>query len=83
MKLSHEGMRISEGDWMILLNHADATLKAFNVPQAEYDQVVAFVQSTKVTHVQVGLIALALVPHSLHKTFRTIARNAGDALKHA
>jgi hemoglobin len=47
MKLSHQGMRISEGDWMIFLKHADATLKAFNVPQAEYDEVVAFVQSTK------------------------------------
>ena len=47
MKLSHQGMRISEGDWTIFLKHADATLKAFNVPQAEYDEVVAFVQSTK------------------------------------
>jgi hemoglobin len=47
MKLSHQGMRISEDDWTIFLNHADATLKAFNVPQAEYDEVVAFVQSTK------------------------------------
>jgi hemoglobin len=47
MKLSHKGMRISESDWTIFLNHADATLKAFNVPQAEYDEVVAFVQSTK------------------------------------
>ena len=47
MKLSHKGMRISESDWTIFLNHADATLKAFNVPQAEYDDVVAFVQSTK------------------------------------
>jgi hemoglobin len=47
MKLSHKGMRISENDWTIFLNHADATLKAFNVPQAEYEQVVAFVQSTK------------------------------------
>jgi hemoglobin len=47
MKLSHQGMRISEGDWAIFLKHADATLKAFNVPQAEYDEVVAFVQSTK------------------------------------
>ena len=47
MKLSHKGMRISESDWMIFLNHADATLKAFNVPRAEYDEVVAFVQSTK------------------------------------
>jgi hemoglobin len=47
MKLSHKGMRISENDWTIFLNHADATLKAFNVPQAEYEEVVAFVQSTK------------------------------------
>ncbi len=47
MKLSHQGMRISEGDWTIFLKHADATLKAFNVPQAEYDEVVAFVKSTK------------------------------------
>jgi hemoglobin len=47
MKLSHKGMRISESDWTIFLNHADATLTAFNVPQAEYDEVVAFVQSTK------------------------------------
>jgi hemoglobin len=47
MKLSHKGMRISESDWTIFLNHADATLKAFNVPQAEYDEVVAFVHSTK------------------------------------
>jgi len=47
MKLSHQGMRISESDWTIFLNHADATLKKFNVPKAEYDEVVAFVQSTK------------------------------------
>jgi len=47
MKLSHKGMLISEGDWTIFLKHADATLKAFNVPQAEYDEVVAFVQGTK------------------------------------
>ena len=47
MKLSHKGMRISESDWTIFLKHADATLKAFNVPKAEYDEVVAFVQSTK------------------------------------
>ena len=47
MTLSHRGMRISESDWTIFLKHADATLKAFNVPKAEYDEVVAFVQSTK------------------------------------
>ena len=47
MKLCHKGMRISDSDWTTFLTHADATLKAFNVPQAEYDEVVAFVQSTK------------------------------------
>ena len=53
MKLSHKGMRISESDWATFLIHADATLKAFNVPQAEYDEVVAFVQSTKADIVEV------------------------------
>jgi hemoglobin len=32
---------------------ADATLKKFSVPKPEYDQVVAFVQSTKADIVEV------------------------------
>jgi hemoglobin len=47
MKTSHKGMRISEGDWSAFLRHLNATLEAFRVPQAERDEVVAFVQSTK------------------------------------
>jgi len=47
MKTSHNGMRISEGDWSAFLGHLNATLEAFKVPQAERDEVVAFVQSTK------------------------------------
>jgi hemoglobin len=47
MKLTHEGMRISESDWMAFMTHVDATLAAFQVPQAERDAVVAFVHSTK------------------------------------
>ena len=47
MTVSHKGMRISESDWNIFLGHADATLKTFNVPKAEYDEVVTFVLSTK------------------------------------
>jgi hemoglobin len=47
MKISHKGMKISEGDWSAFLGHLDATLEAFKVPQAERDEVVAFVQSTK------------------------------------
>ena len=47
MKTSHKGMRISESDWSAFLGHLHATLEAFQVPQAERDEVVAFVQSTK------------------------------------
>jgi hemoglobin len=47
MKTSHRGMRISESDWAAFLGHVNATLDAFQVPQAERDEVVAFIQSTK------------------------------------
>jgi hemoglobin len=47
MKTSHKGMKISESDWAAFLGHLNATMEAFNVPQAERNEVVAFVQSTK------------------------------------
>ena len=47
MKLSHEGMRISENDWSAFIGHVNATLDSFQVPQREHDEVVAFIQSTK------------------------------------
>jgi hemoglobin len=47
MKTSHKGMKITESDWSAFLGHLNATLQAFQVPQAERDEVVAFVQSTK------------------------------------
>jgi hemoglobin len=47
MKTSHKGMKISESDWSVFLGHVNATLEAFQVPQAERSEVVAFVQSTK------------------------------------
>ena len=47
MKVSHKGMRISDSDWSAFLGHLNATLEAFQVPQTERDEVVAFVQSTK------------------------------------
>ena len=52
MKTSHKGMRISESDWSAFLGHLNATLQAFQVPQAERDEVVAFVQSTKADMVE-------------------------------
>ena len=47
MKVSHEGMKISESDWSRFLRHLNSTLEAFQVPQDERDEVVAFVQSTQ------------------------------------
>jgi len=47
MKTSHKGMKISESDWAAFLGHLSATLEVFQVPPAERDDVVAFVQSTK------------------------------------
>lgn len=47
MKLSHKGMKISESDWSIFLDHAAATITALRVPKPESDEVVAFVLSLK------------------------------------
>jgi hemoglobin len=47
MKTSHRGMKISERDWSAFMGHLNATLEAFRVPQAERDEVIAFIQSTK------------------------------------
>ena len=47
MKTSHVGMQISAGDWDAFLGHLGATLDAFQVPQRERDEVVAFIESTR------------------------------------
>ena len=53
MKTLHIGMKLSESDWTALLGHLNATLETFQVPQAERDDVVALVQSTKTDIVEV------------------------------
>ena len=52
MNLSHKGMRISEEDWAALILHLNATLDHFQVPEAEREAVVGFVQSTKLEIVE-------------------------------
>ena len=47
MKTSHRGMKISESDWSIFLQHVRATMGALHVPKRECDEVVAFVLSLK------------------------------------
>ena len=52
MKLTHKGMKISESDWSAFLGYLDATLDALQVSQAERDEVVALMQSTKLDIVE-------------------------------
>jgi len=53
MALSHTGMKISESDWASFINHLNATLDTFQVPQQERIEVLAFIESTKVDIVEV------------------------------
>ncbi len=46
-KLSHQGMRISAGDWDVFMGHLNATLDKFNVPDRERGDVLAFIDSTR------------------------------------
>ncbi|MCZ6564887.1 MAG: group 1 truncated hemoglobin [Gammaproteobacteria bacterium] len=47
MKTSHSGMKISENDWSVFLEHAGATMESLMIPKQECDEVVNFVLSLK------------------------------------
>jgi hemoglobin len=47
MMTTHKGMKISESDWTIFLEHAGATMETLQVPKQECDEVVAFVLTLK------------------------------------
>lgn len=47
MKPVHEGMGITEDDWTIFLGHAGVTMEALQIPEAEVNDVVAFVLTLK------------------------------------
>ncbi len=44
---SHKGMGVNAGDWTLFMGHLSDTLNHFSVPQAEKDDVIAFIESTK------------------------------------
>jgi hemoglobin len=50
--ISHRGMGISEHDWKSFITHLTATLNHFQVPNAESEEVMAFIQGTKSDIVQ-------------------------------
>ena len=47
MKLAHRGLGITEAEWEIFVGHAQATLRHFEVPARETDEVLAFFASLK------------------------------------
>jgi hemoglobin len=52
MKTSHAGMKISADDWTAFMGHLRATLDSFQVPETEYGEVIAFIESTKADMVE-------------------------------
>lgn len=54
MKTAHAGMKITEAEFNALAGHLVATLKKYNVPQAEIDELVGIVASTKKDIVEVA-----------------------------
>jgi hemoglobin len=53
MLLSHKGMRISASDWDAFIGHLQATLDAFELPERERGEVLAFIDSTRADIVDV------------------------------
>ena len=47
MVTSHRGMGITGSDWEIFIGHLEATLQQFELPTAEFDDVLGFIQSTR------------------------------------
>ena len=54
MKDSHKGLKITEKDWKIAGELLAETLKKFNVPKKETDEVLSFVNSLKADIVEVN-----------------------------
>lgn len=47
MLLAHKGMKISESDWNLFMEHAGATIEKLQVPEKEANEVATFVLSLK------------------------------------
>lgn len=54
MKSAHAGMKITDAEFDALAGHLVATLKKYKVPQAEMDELVGIVASTRKDIVEVG-----------------------------
>src|SRR5215510_163369 len=59
MKMSHEGLAISESDWNVFVQHTKATLKDLGVPEREQAEVLAAADSLKQDIVESGYASQA------------------------
>ena len=57
MKATHKGMKISESDGSIFLDHAGAAMKTLQISRQVCDDIVAFVLSLKGDIVEPGKIS--------------------------
>jgi hemoglobin len=53
MTTTHRGMQISEADWTSFIGHLTDTLRHFDLPAAETNDVLTFIESTKSEIVEV------------------------------
>ena len=51
-QISHRGMGINGEDWVCFIEHLQQTLTHFQVPNAEREEVLAFIESTRVDIVE-------------------------------
>ncbi len=47
MKVTHQGMKISDADWDRFMEHVRQTLVHFDLPEAETSDVLGFIGSTR------------------------------------
>jgi len=47
MLVTHKGMKINDSDWSAFMGYVNATLDSLRIAQAERDDVVALMQSTR------------------------------------
>ena len=59
---SHKGMQISDSDWAVFLQHLGATFDAFELPTAERNDVLGFIESTRADIVEVHQPAEGCAP---------------------
>ena len=59
MKMSHDGLAISESDWNVFVRHTTATLNDLGVPEREKKEVLAAADSLKADIVERPVVSRA------------------------